>query len=90
MNFTDDERKSLMATRSIVRDEHGRELLIGLTERESVRYMLFLRKGGSRYRGDVEMHNELCKKHERARAEAIEALALEIEHNLEMRNPPWK
>ena len=84
MNFTDDERKTLMATHSIVRDEQGREVLVGLTDRETVRYMLYVRKGGSRYKGDQEMHNELRAKHERARA-----VAVELEHSLRMRNPPW-
>ena len=86
MNFTDDERKSLMATRSIVRDEQGREVLIGLTERETARYMAFLRKGGSRYRGDVEMHREMRAKHELARAEAVDLS--ELDHSLKMRTPP--
>jgi hypothetical protein len=85
VNFTDEERKSLMAMESIIRDEQGREVLIGLTERETVRYMAFVRKGGSRYKGDREEHNGLRAKHERARAEAVE-----IDHSLRMRNPPWK
>ena len=85
MNFTDDERKSLMATDSITRDEQGREVLVGLTERETIRYMAFVRKGGSRYKGDQELHGELRAKHERARAEAVE-----IDHSLRMRNPPWR
>jgi hypothetical protein len=84
VNFTDDERKTLLDTHSIVRDEQGREVLIGLTERETVRYMTFLRKGGSRFKGVVEIHNELRNKHERARAEAVET-----EHGLRMRNPRW-
>ena len=83
MNFTDPERKTLMATRSITRDAQGREVLVGLTDRETVRYMRYVRKGGSRYRGDREMHEELRAKHERARAEAIE-----VEYDLEMRIPP--
>jgi len=74
-----------MATDSITRNEQGREVLIGLTERETVRYMAFVRKGGSRYKGDQEEHNELRVKHERARAEAVQ-----IDHSLRMRNPPWK
>jgi len=84
VNFTDEERKTLMATRSITRDEQGREVLVGLTDRETVRYMRYVRKGGSRYQGDQEMHDELRTKHERARA-----VAVDLEHSLRMRNPPW-
>jgi hypothetical protein len=84
VNFTDEERKTLMATRSITRDEQGREVLVGLTERESVRYMAYLRKGRSRYKGDQEVHDELRTKHERARA-----VAVDLEHSLRTRNPPW-
>jgi hypothetical protein len=83
-DFTDAERKSLTATRSITRDEQGREVLVGLTDRETIRYMAYQRRGGSRLRGEREIHKELHKKHESARIEAIG-----IEHTLELRDPPW-
>jgi hypothetical protein len=83
-DFTDAERKSLSATRSITRDEQGREVLVGLTERETIRYMSYVRRGGSRLKAEREMHKQLEQKHEYARIEAIG-----VEHTLEMRNPPW-
>jgi len=72
VNFTEGERDTLMATRSITRDERGREVLVGLTDSETVRYMLYVRKGGSRYKGDQEMHEDLRAKHERARAAVVD------------------
>ena len=83
-DFTDAERKSLTATRSLTRDEQGREVLVGLTERETIRYMGYVRRGGSRLKAEREMHKQLDEKHAYARIEAIG-----IEHTLEMRNPPW-
>ena len=83
-DFTHAERKSLTATRSIIRDEEGSEVLVGLTERETIRYMAYLRRGRSCIKGERETHQQLHEKHERARIEAIG-----IEHTLEMRNPPW-
>ena len=83
-DFTDEERKALTATRSITRDEQGREVLVGLTERETIRYMSYVRRGGSRLKAEREMHKRLDQKHQFARIEAIG-----IEHDLEMRNPPW-
>ena len=82
--FTDAERKSLSATRSITRDEQGREVLVGLTERETIRYIGYVRRGGSRLKAEREMHKQLDEKHQYARIEAIG-----VEHTLEMRNPPW-
>ena len=76
--FTDAERKFLTA-RSITRDEQGREVLVGLTDRETIRYMAYLRRGGSRLKGERETHKQLYEKHERARLEAIG-----IEANLKM------
>ena len=52
MTFTDEERKSLMATRSITRDEGGREVLVGLAERKSLRYMAYVRRGRSHFNGE--------------------------------------
>ena len=82
--FSDAERKSMMATRSIIRDDQGREVLVGLTDRETKRYMDYVRRGGSRSKGEREMQRELHTRHERARIEAIG-----IEHTLELQNPPW-
>ena len=84
MNFTDEERKSLTTTRSITRDEEGREVLIGLTERESLRYMAYVRRGRSHFNGERELHQLLHEKHDRARLEAIG-----IEQTVDMPNPPW-
>ena len=84
MNFTDEERRSLTATRSITCDEEGREVLIGLTERESLRYMAYVRRGRSHFNGERELHQLLHEKHDRARLEAIG-----IEQTVDMPNPPW-
>jgi len=83
-DFTNEERKALTATRSITRDEQGREVLVGLTERETIRYMGYVRRGRSGLKAEREMHKQLDEKHQYARIEAIG-----IEHTLEMRNPPW-
>jgi hypothetical protein len=56
----------------------------GLTERDTIRYMGDVRRGGNRLRAEREMHKRLDEKHEYTRIEAIG-----IEHTLEMRNPPW-
>jgi hypothetical protein len=85
MDFSDAERKSLNATRSLTRDEQGREVLVGLTERETKRYMDYVRRGGSRLKAEREMQKQLEQKHEHARIEAIG-----IEHTIEMLNPPWR
>ena len=53
MDFSDAERKSLNASRSLTRDEQGREVLVGLTERETKRYMDYVRRGGSRLTADA-------------------------------------
>ena len=84
MNFTDEERKSLTATRSITRDQEGREVLVGLTERESLRYMAYVRRGRSHFNGERELHQLLHEKHDRARLEAIG-----IEQTVDMPSPPW-
>ena len=84
VNFTDEERKFLTATRSITRDEEGREVLVGLTERESLRYMAYVRRGRSHFNGERELHQLLHEKHDRARLEAIG-----IEQTVDMPNPPW-
>jgi hypothetical protein len=85
VNFSEAERKSLMATRSITHDAEGREVLVGLTERETKRFMDYVRRGGSRLKAEREMHKQLEQKHEYARIEAIG-----IEHTIEMLNPPWR
>ena len=54
-DFTDEERKALTATRSITRHEQGREVLVVLTERETIRYMGYVRRGRSRLKAEREM-----------------------------------
>ena len=80
MHFTDDERQSLTATRCLTRDEEGHEVLFGLTERETKRYMDYVRRGGSRLKAEREMHKQLDQRHQYARFEAIG-----IEQD-----PPWR
>ena len=82
--FTNEERKALTATRSITRDEQGREVLVGLTESETIRYMGYVRRGQVALR-KREMHKQLEEKHEYARIEAIG-----IEHTLEMAIRPGR
>ncbi len=65
-DFTAAERKSLTATRSLTREEEGREVLVGLTERETIQYMGYLRRGGSRLKAEREMHKHLDEKRVRA------------------------
>jgi hypothetical protein len=83
VDFTDAERESLMATRSITRDGQGREVLVGLTDRETRRYMDYVRRGGSQRKGEREMQRELHQRHQCARIEEIG-----IEHTLDLQNPP--
>jgi hypothetical protein len=66
VNFTDNERDSLVATRSLSRDDQGRDVLVGLTERETKRYMDYVRRGGSRLKAEREMHKQLDQKPVRA------------------------
>ena len=50
-----------------------------------MRYMSYVRRGGSRLKAEREMHKQLEQKHEYARIEAVG-----VEHTLEMLNPPWR
>ena len=42
-DFTETERQVLTATRSLTRDDEGREVLVGLTDEESATLMAFRR-----------------------------------------------
>ena len=70
-DFTEAERQGLTDTRSLVRDEDGREVLVGLTDQESDLLMAYRRRfmsGNSD--GDpenLEIWLELVERHELAR-----------------------
>ena len=70
-DFTETERQYLTATRSLARDDEGREVLVGLTNQESAMLMAFRR----RFSADNTLADtatlsswlELAEKHELAR-----------------------
>ena len=69
--FTDAERQYLTETRSLTRDEEGREVLVGLTAQESDLLMAYRRRFASgNSDGDSEnlaIWLELAQRHELAR-----------------------
>jgi hypothetical protein len=70
--LTDSERKYLTQTQSLTRDEEGREVLVGLTDRESDLLMEYRRQfaTGSRDRDpeNLTIWLELAARHELARS----------------------
>ncbi|RPH53274.1 MAG: hypothetical protein EHM89_03725 [Acidobacteria bacterium] len=70
-HFTEAERQGLIDTRSLVRDEEGREVLVGLTDQESDLLMGYRRRFTSgNSDGDPEnlaIWLELAQRHELAR-----------------------
>ena len=70
-DFTEAERQGLTDTRSLARDEEGREVLVGLTVQESDLLMAYRRRFTSGHSdGDPEklaIWLELAERHELAR-----------------------
>jgi hypothetical protein len=69
--LTEAERQYLTQTQSLTRDEAGREVLVGLTDRESGLLMAYRRQfaTGTRDRDpeNLEIWLELAQRHEHAR-----------------------
>jgi hypothetical protein len=70
-DFTEAERQVLTATRSLCRDEEGREVLVGLTDQESDLLMAYRRRFTSgnidRDPENLTIWLELAQRHELAR-----------------------
>jgi hypothetical protein len=70
-DFTETERQYLTATRSLTRDEDGREVLVGLTDEESAMLMDHRRRfsAGNRLPDTATLSSwlELAERHELAR-----------------------
>ena len=82
--FTESERAYLTEMQAIVTDEHGREVLVGLTYEETTAFMSHRRKFvmGPRDHDFREEFLKLHDKHEKAR---LRLLAMAVE--LRIRNP---
>ena len=70
-DFTEAERQYLTETRSLARDQEGREVLVGLSDQESDVLMSYRRQftSGDRNRGPehLTIWLELAERHELAR-----------------------
>jgi hypothetical protein len=70
-DFTETERQYLVATRSLTRDDVGREVLVGLTDEESAALMAFRRRFAAvdtlLDMGSLGSWLDLAEKHELAR-----------------------
>jgi hypothetical protein len=73
--FTDSEREWHSEMRSLTRDEHGREVLVGLTFEETDFYVTYLRTRHTavRGRGDRDRFLELHQRHEIERHQVLAA-----------------
>jgi len=85
IEFSDSERKRHAEMRSLTTDEHGREVLVGLTVEETEFYVTYLRTrhSGKRTLSDRDRYLELRQKHEKARLQVLLA-----ENQLRIENPP--
>jgi hypothetical protein len=77
IKFTDSERAFHLEMRGLTKDEHGRELLVGLTTEETEFYVTHVRRRAAGNR-DRDLANqarflELHQKHEFARLQTIGA-----------------
>ena len=70
-DLTDAERQHLTQTQSLARDRAGREVLVGLTDRESDLLMAYRRQFATGYRNrdpeSLTIWLELTERHELAR-----------------------
>jgi len=71
--FTDDERTYLSDMEAITYDEHGQEVLVGLTREETEDYLELTRKLKNKSHDERGRYLELHDKHEMARLEALGA-----------------
>jgi hypothetical protein len=78
-DFTETERQYLTATRSLTRDDEGREVLLGLTEHESGLLMAYRRHFATghldRDAQNLTIWLELVERHELARRGGTEGQA---------------
>lgn len=82
--FTESERAYLTEMHAIVTDEHGREVLAGLTYEETTAFMNHRRKFASGQR-DRDFRGEFLKLHDKHEKARLRLLAMAVE--LCIRNP---
>ena len=85
LDLSDSEREQLTEMRALSYDSDGREVFIGLTQEETIRYLQHRRKfrTGQRDREARAEYLQLHDKHERARLQV-----LGMEHTLRSDNRP--